>query len=176
MCWYSFAVNYDFMNAALVFLGRPHNQFRSWAQKFNFKIYFLKNFSSVYDVEKRMCSQFAEIYVLCMYNIFLIKEHDVIFRNNFTNANIISKYVSEMEKQPIVVYDSGHDELVPIVKFNFANEDLITDAMINNSTAENPFLAEKKALEESVNEIRLDALYRRCREFYRTLMEGCYEK
>jgi len=39
-----------------------------------------------------------------------------------------------------------------------------------------PFLAEKKALDESINEKKLDALYRRSREIYRFLMEGYHEQ
>lgn len=176
MCWYSVAKHHEFLDAALIFVGRPHNQFKSWAQKFNFPIYFMNKFHNLIVTEKRFKTSFDASYILCMYNVFFVQENESIFDNSFTNENIIfRKHSSEQAKQ-YPVFSTTHDELVPIVKFNFANEDLIASMLINNDATENPFLVERKAPEESVNEARLELLYRRCRELYRNLMEGYYEK
>lgn len=176
MCWYSFARYHEFADAALIFVGRPHNDFRTWAHKFNYPVYFMKKFHNLFVTEQIHLQHFAESYVLCMYNVFFTDENESLFEKSFINENIIFRKPKTEKIPDFDIFPVSHDELVPIVKFNFANEDLIASEIINNNTAGNPFLAEKKAPEESVNETRLELLYRRCRELYRNLMEGYYEK
>lgn len=176
MCWYSFAVNHHFLNPILFFVGRPHNGFRTWGHKFNCRIRFLKSFDSLEQLDQRYGHIFDSSYILCMYNIFLIMDEPNVFERSFKNSDMIFKKQNEDVFLDVDIPNSGHNKLIPIVKFNFADADLITNSIIHNNNAGKPFLAEKKALDESANEVKLDELYRRSRELYRTLMEGYYEQ
>jgi hypothetical protein len=176
LCWYSFAVNYEILNAHLFFIGRPDNHFRSWAQKFNFKITFIDKFENLTEIDRLYGNKMKKPYIFCMYNVFLIKEDKSMFEKSFYNSNIIFKTKEQSDVYPFQMNDCSHNDLIPIVKFNFADEDLILISIVNTNNAGNPFLAEKKALDESANEIRLNALYRRSREIYRLLMEGYNEQ
>lgn len=176
MCWYSFAVNYEFLNPILFFVGRPHNDFRTWGHKLNCRIKFLKSFESLEQIQKRFAHVFDESYILCMYNVFLIQENKGIFENSFVSDDMIFQKNQNHSVFHRDIPSSDHNKLIPIVKFNFADADLIANSIIHNSKAGKPFLAEKKALDESANEVKLDELYRRSRELYRILMEGYYEQ
>ena len=119
LCWYSFAVNYEIVNAHIFFIGRPNNCFKSWAQKFNFKITFIDKFESLVEIDRLYGNKFEKPYALCMYNVFLIQENIDMFSNSFYNSNILFKTANQTDAVPMQMYDCKHYNLIPIVKFNF---------------------------------------------------------
>ena len=176
LCWYSFAANYDFLRPSLFFVGRPNSEFRTWATKFGSKIYFLKNFESLRELENKYSGIFDAKHIMCMYNIFCVHEDYEFFSESFVSNDMIFRKSDIKTFRKYEVEDCNHNKFVPIVRFNFGDVDLIAENIIHNSMSRKPFLAEKKALDESINEKKLDALYRRSREIYRFLMEGYHEQ
>lgn len=169
LCWYSFAVNHEFLNTILFFIGRPNNSFRTWGNKLGCKIHFLKSFEDLEDIESKYGHEFSYPYFISMYNVFLTSEE--VFPNSFESPDLIYRKDNLPFSEKITIESCKSNELIPIVKFNFADEDLIAKSIINTNTARKPFLVEKTVVEESANEKKLDVLYRRSRDLYKMIME-----
>jgi hypothetical protein len=176
MCWYSFAANYDFLKPILFFVGRPNVEFKTWATKLGGRTIFLKSFDNLKELETRFENLFEEKHLLCMYNVFCVEEDYKFFDESLVSNDMIFRKSYLKTYSNYEIEDCKHNKFVPIVRFNFGDADLIAENIIHNNVSRKPFLAEKKALDESINEKKLDALYRRSREIYRFLMEGCHEQ